>query len=116
VRIRFQADADLHPAIGRGLIRTEPTIDWRPAQKYIPDATPDPEVLQLAADDGRVLVSRDAKTMPHHFAAFVKTRSSPGVVLIPTSLTIGAAIEELLTLWLSWSAEDIENQLWWLPS
>jgi hypothetical protein len=101
---------------GRGLIRTEPTIDWRPAQKHIPDATPDSEVLQLATDDERVLVSRDAKTMPHHFAAFVKTRSSAGVVLIPTSLTIGAAIEELFTLWLSWSAEDIENQLWWLPN
>ena len=54
--------------------------------------------------------------MPEHFAAFVKTRSSPGVVLIPTSVTIGAAIDELLTLWLSWSAEDIENQLWWLPN
>jgi len=53
--------------------------------------------------------------MPHHFAAFVKTRSSPGVVLIPTSATIGAAIEGLLSLWLSWSA-DIEDQIWWLPN
>lgn len=114
MRIRFQSDADLNPAIGRGLVRREPAIDWRPAQKLIPDATPDPEVLQLAADDGRVLVSRDAKTMPRHFAAFIANRSSPGVILIPVSVTIGEAIEELILMWLAWTAEDIENQIWWL--
>jgi hypothetical protein len=32
------------------------------------------------------------------------------------AMAMGADIEELLTLWLSWSAEEIENQLWWLPS
>lgn len=114
MRIRFQSDADLNPAIGRGLLRREPAIDWRPSQEFIPEATPDPEVLQMAADDGRVLVSRDAKTMPRHFAAFVTTRSSPGVILIPASVTIGDAIEELLVIWLSWSAKDIENEIWWL--
>jgi hypothetical protein len=72
-------------------------------QKFIPDATPDPGVLQLAADDGRVLVSRDAKTTPHHFAAFVANRS------------IGEVIEELLMMWRWWSAEDIQNQIWWPP-
>lgn len=114
MKIRFQSDADLNPAIGRGLVRREPAIDWRPAQRFIPDATPDPEVLQLAADDGRVLVSRDAKTMPRHFAEFVATHSSPGLILVPVSVTIGEAIEELLVMWLSWGAEDIENQIWWL--
>jgi hypothetical protein len=74
-----------------------------------------PQFLQLAAGDKRVLVSRDAKTMPHHFAAFVVGRSSPGVILIPASVTIGGAIEELLMIWRSWSAEDIKNQIWWLP-
>jgi len=74
---RFQSDADLNRAIGRGLVRPEPAIDWRPAQKFIPDAT-DPAVRQLAAGDGRVLVSRDAKTMPHHFAAFAVGRFVAG--------------------------------------
>ena len=114
MKIRFQSDADLNPAIGRGLVRREPAIDWRPAQRFIPDATPDSEVLQLAAEDGRVLVSRDAKTMPRHFAEFVATHSSPGLILVPVSVTIGEAIEELLVMWLSWGAEDIENLIWWL--
>lgn len=53
--------------------------------------------------------------MPLHFAAFVATRSSPGVILIPSRVTVGEAIDRLLMVWLSWAAEDIENQVWWLP-
>jgi hypothetical protein len=87
-------------------------MDWRPAQKFIPDATPDLDVLQFAADDGRVLVSRDVSTIPHHFAAFTGARPSPGVVLIPPETAIGDVIERLL--WLSWTAEDMANQIRWL--
>jgi len=105
----------LNPAVGRGLLRREPAIDWRPAQRFIPDATPDPEVLGFAADEGRVLVTRDVTTIPRHFAIFVATHSSPGVILIPPNVTVGDAIERLLMTWLSWAAEDIENQIWWLP-
>jgi hypothetical protein len=114
VKIRFQADADIDPDIGRGLLRQATTIDWRRAQGIIADATPDHDVLELAASDGRVLVSGDVTTMPLHFAAFVATRSSPGVILIPSRVTVGEAIERLLMVWLSWASEDIENQVWWL--
>jgi hypothetical protein len=48
-----------------------------------------------------VLVSRDVATMPSHFAAFVATRSSPGVILIPPNATVGGAIEKLLIAWLT---------------
>ncbi|MGP8247397.1 MAG: DUF5615 family PIN-like protein [Bryobacteraceae bacterium] len=61
---RFQADADLNPEIGRGLRRREPSIDFRAAAGLIADGTPDAEVLRIAAEDGRVLVSRDVATMP----------------------------------------------------
>jgi hypothetical protein len=116
VRIRFQADADLNPAIGRGLIRQAPEIDWRAAQRVIPDRTPDPEVLRLAAIDGRVLVSRDVGTMPGHFARFIAAERSPGLILIPPTTSVRDAIEKLLIAWLSWTAEEIENQIWWIPA
>jgi hypothetical protein len=115
LRIRFQADADLHPAIGLGLLRLEPSIDWRPAQGFLPDATPDPDVLRLAAEDGRVVVSGDIRTFPRHFAEFISARQSPGVILIPQNTPIGLAVEKVLEIWLLWNAEDIENQLRWLP-
>ena len=115
MRITFQADADLDPDIGRGLRRREPSLDFRHAADIIPDGTPDAEVLRAAADAGRVLVTRDIRTMRAHFQAFVAERESPGVLLIPSSRTTGAAIEGLLMVWLTWTPEDLRNQLWWLP-
>ena len=61
MKIRFQADADLDPDIWRGLCRREPSIDIEGHIGVIPDGTPDPEVLKLAAEAGRVLVYRFIK-------------------------------------------------------
>jgi hypothetical protein len=116
LRVAFQADADLNPEIGRGLRRREPTIDFRSAQGVIPDATPDSEVLRIAAVAGWVPVTRDVSTMPDHFADFVTHSESLGVLLIPSSRPIAAVIESILEVWLTWSAEDIRDQIRWLPS
>jgi hypothetical protein len=113
--LRFQADADLNPEIGLGLRRREPAIDFRAASGVIPDGTLDPEVLQIAADAGRVLVSRDISTMYGHFAQFIEQCDSPGVLLIPSNRSIGDSIEGLLLVWLNWSASDVRNQVKWLP-
>lgn len=60
MKLRFQADADVDPDIRRGLLRREPSIDFRSAEGIIRDGTPHPEVLQIAAGDNRVLVTRRA--------------------------------------------------------
>ena len=112
---RFQADADLNPEIGRGLQRREPSVDFRTSAGVIADATPDPEVLRIAASDGRVLVSRDITTMPGHFAQFVADQDSPGILLVPSRRPIGSVIEGLLIVWLTWTPEDLRNQARWLP-
>jgi hypothetical protein len=115
LRIIFQADADLDPDIARGLRRREPSLDFRNAAGIIPDGTPDAEVLRVAASAGRVLVTRDVRTMRVHFQQFVAERESPGALLIPSSRSTGAAIEGLLMVWLTWTPEDLRNQLRWLP-
>jgi hypothetical protein len=115
LRIAFQADADLDPDIGRGLRRREPSIDFRHSAEVIPEGTPDDEVLRVAAEAGRVLVTRDVRTMLVHFRKFVVERVSPGVLLIPSSRSTGAAIEGLLKVWLTWTPEDLRNQVRWLP-
>jgi hypothetical protein len=76
--LRFQADADLNPEIERGLRRREPAIDFRGSKGIIPEGTSDADVLQIAADAGRVLVTRDVSTMPGHFERFVAMHHSPG--------------------------------------
>ena len=56
----------------------------------------DPAVLARAAHDGSVLVTHDRKTMPQHFAAFITTATSVGVLIIPQYLSVAAAVDDLL--------------------
>ena len=77
---------------------------------------PDPEVLALAAEQDRILVSHDFQTMPRHFGDFLQDRgSSPGVLVVPQSLPIGEAIEELVLIWGASDAEEWENRILRIP-
>ncbi|MGA2578180.1 MAG: DUF5615 family PIN-like protein [Bryobacteraceae bacterium] len=80
MQVRFQADADLDGRIIRGLRRAEPGIDIRTATDAGLEGLQDPEVLQIAANSGRVLVSQDRRTMPLHFSRYVARAQSPGVI------------------------------------
>ena len=62
MRVRFQADADLDGRILRGLRRTAPEINIRTAADAELDGVADPDVLRIAADSGRLLVSQDRRT------------------------------------------------------
>ena len=73
MKVRFLADADLNKAIVSGVLRREPSLDFLTAQKGGLRGMNDPEVLTLAAEQQRVLVSHDVSTMPAHFRAFRKT-------------------------------------------
>jgi hypothetical protein len=54
--------------------------------------------------------------MPMHFAAFSNAGGqSPGVFLIPQSLDVATAIEELVLVWTATAAAEWENRLVWLP-
>jgi hypothetical protein len=64
MRPRFQADADFNYKIVVGLRRRELAIDIIDAHEGGVVGAPDPEVLTIAADAGRILISHDRKTMP----------------------------------------------------
>ncbi|NJL42595.1 MAG: DUF5615 family PIN-like protein, partial [Pseudanabaena sp. SU_2_4] len=78
MNIRYQADADLNQAIVTGVLRREPAIDFQTAFAAKLEGLKDPEVLAIAAQQGRVLVSHDRKTMPLEFAKFITKHQSPG--------------------------------------
>ena len=115
MRIRFQADADLHVPIVKGLKRREPTIDFATAHEAGLAGLSDQAVLALAASNGRILVSHDVTTMPEAFSRFIQEHASPGVILISQELSYREAIEGLLRVWLGTEAEDWENVLSFLP-
>jgi hypothetical protein len=59
----------------------------------------DAEVLSLAAQVERILVSHDRKTMPRHLAEFIQTSVSPGVIIVSQKLGLLSAIDDLLLIW-----------------
>lgn len=115
MRVRFQADADLDGRILRGLRRAAPEIDIRTAADADLSGLEDPEVLRIAADAGRVLVSQDRWTMPGHFARFSASAQSSGVILLRDAIPISAAIEELVLIWSASEAEEWTDRLVWIP-
>jgi hypothetical protein len=54
--------------------------------------------------------------MPAHFRTFRDAgKHSAGVFLIPQSLDVGTAIDELVLVWLASEAPEWEDRLEWLP-
>jgi predicted nuclease of predicted toxin-antitoxin system len=115
MRVRFQADADLDGRILRGLRRAAPDVDIRTAADAGLAGLEDPEVLRIAADSGRILVSQDRRTMPAHFARFSAAAQSPGVILLREATPISTAIEELVLIWNTSDAEEWIGRLVWIP-
>lgn len=115
MKIRFQADADLHVPIIKGLRRREPSIDFRTANEAGLAGIDDWAVLVLAASNGRLLVSHDVSTIPEAFSRFIREQISPGVILISQELSYREAIEGLLRIWSLSEAEDWQNVLSFLP-
>src|SRR5271165_5275476 len=97
--LRFLADADLNADIVEGVCRREPSVDFLTARKANLLSKPDPDVLELAANLGRLLVTHDRHSMPAHFRELLKTRHSPGILIIPQLARIRVIIDDLLLLW-----------------
>lgn len=116
MKIKYQADNDFNGIIIRTVMKLAPEVDFQTAPKAgLHLGTPDDRVLEIAAQEGRLLVSHDRKTMPTHFANFIATQSSPGVFIVSCKLTIAQAAEWLILFWSASEAEEHINSLTYIP-
>ena len=67
MKVRYQADADFNEDILTGVLRRAPEVDFQTAHDARLGGLEDSKVLAIAADEGRILVTHDRKTMPRHF-------------------------------------------------
>src|SRR5437016_10400269 len=97
--LRLVSDENLNGTIVRGMLRRQPELDLVRVQDVGLAETPDAEILEWAASQGRVLLSHDVSTVPpaaHRRVADGKPM--PGVFIVPDRMPIGQAIDELLFL------------------
>jgi Domain of unknown function (DUF5615) len=113
--IRFQADADLNQSILLAVVRREPAIEFQTATAAGFVGLADEMVLAQAAQEGRVLVTHDHRTMPRHFGRFIGQQSSAGLIVVRQSLPIAVAVEDLLLIHAATEAEEWINRLVYLP-
>lgn len=115
MKVRFQADADLNLAIVKATLRREPGIDFQTAHVAELSGLHDRDVLALAAQAGRLLITHDRKTMPRHFADFIMQKTNSGLLVVPQKLPIRVVVDDLLLIWETSEAEEWINQIQSLP-
>lgn len=114
--IRFATDQDFNARIVTGLRRRVPEVDVVSVRDVGLARAPDPEVLEWAAREQRVLLSHDVNTVVG-FAAERLRRGDhhAGLVKVPQTLAIGRAIEDLVLVTKAASAEDLRDRTIHLP-
>ena len=115
MKVRYQADADFNEDIVTGVLRRAPEVDFETAHEAGLSGLEDLQVLALAADEGRILVTHDRRTMPRYFGEFIQSRTSPGLFVIPQHAELLIVIEELILIWAASEAEEYVNSIRSLP-
>jgi len=112
----FLADANFDRDIVRGLLQRKPDIDILRAQELGFERTPDPDLLEPAAQEQRVILTHDFRTMPGYaYARIDEGKSFAGLVQVRRSLPLGRAIEDILLLLGGLEENEWENQIHWVP-
>ena len=111
MNIRFQADNDLKYAIVKAVRRREPAIDFVSAHDAGLEGIGDPEILQRAAADKRVLVSHDRQTMLNHFRNHLLAgKPSSGLLIVSQGTPIGTVAEAIILLWAAMDPAELRGQ------
>ena len=115
MKIKFLADVNLSAAIVEAVLRLEVSIDFQTHKIAGLDRRADPEVLRIAAESGRLLVTHDRNTMPAHFRRFILKQNSPGIIIIPQRMRVKFVAEDMLLMWAASEAEEWRNSIVYLP-
>lgn len=95
--LKLVSDENFNGDILRGLYRQCPSLDVVRVQDVGLNAISDPNILQWAAGEDRILLTHDRDTLPNF--AYDRVRAGqqmPGVFLVSDLMPLGQAIDELL--------------------
>ncbi len=114
--MRFLADENFNGKILRGIRRECPDADIVRVQDTVMYQAADPQVLEWATKEGRILLTHDIETM----VGFANERivaglPTPGVIAVRHTLSIGLVIDEILTIIGASEPGDWENVVTFLP-
>lgn len=110
------ADENFNNDILRGLLRRDPSLDIVRIQDEGLTHAPDPDVLEWAAHESRVLLTHDRNTITKFaYQRVLEGMPMPGVIEVDRSVPMSVAIEDILLLAVSSDSGDWEGQIIYLP-
>lgn len=114
--LRYLADEDFDNRILKAFQRAEPSLDWVRVQDVGLSGCDDERILLFAAENRRVVLTRDASTMTAAaFRRVQQAESMPGLIVVPQRIAIGQAVAELLFLAKESVEEEWTGQVLYLP-
>jgi hypothetical protein len=114
--LRLVSDENFNGDILRGLYRRRPDLNVVRAQDVGLMATIDPQVLEWAATENRILLTHARVTMPNFAYERIRLgRSMPGVFLVSDLMPLGQAIDEILLAVDCLAAEECKNFVRFFP-
>lgn len=115
--MRFAADENFDGRILDGLRARLPDLDIVRVQDTEMYKSPDDKLLNWLAEEGRILLTHDVRTMPRIVFERVRTGLPvPGVIEVHKEDTsIGAGIDDLEVVIGAGTPEDFENQVKYIP-
>jgi hypothetical protein len=113
---RLLFDENFNHRIVHGLQLRLPDLDFVIAQEIELKGAKDPELLEWAASENRIVVTHDVDTLlKFAYERIVGGQLMPGVIAVPQNLHIGQAIEDLVTAIECSEASELENSVLHLP-
>jgi predicted nuclease of predicted toxin-antitoxin system len=114
--VKLLADENFRGAIVRGLLRRLPTCDLVRVPDVGLSEADDPDVLAWAADEGRIVLTHDARTLIGYAYERVSTGlTMPGIIEVRQDQAIGSVIEDLLLLIEASQEGEWKDQVIYLP-
>ena len=110
------ADENFNNAIVRGLLRIKPELDIVRVQDVGLFSREDPEILEWAAKEDRVLLTHDVATITKYaYQRVMAGKYMPGVIEVSRKVSLGIAIEEILYIAEVGDHGELDGQIIYLP-
>lgn len=114
--LRFAADENFNNDILRGLKRRDDSVDVIRVQDMDLSGASDPEILEWAAHEGRIVLSHDVATMVGFAYDRVKAdEPMPGLVEVNRTVPLAEVIDDLLLLAHGSLDGEWEGQVLYIP-
>jgi predicted nuclease of predicted toxin-antitoxin system len=114
--LKLFADEHIPTPLIEGLLTRQPDLDIVTVQDAGLRSAPDPELLEWAAQEQRLVIPNDVNTLlDYAYQRVAEGKPIPGVIAVPVGISFGRAIEDVLMLAIASRPDEWDNQVIFLP-